>query len=397
VISLQLKAETLSYSCSLFYSFCLSMTHILLPLYALHLNYSPFMIGVFVSMPGVTQLIMRLIGGVLSDRFGERRILWFSYSMMAVGSLILMYSGGLSFIIAALLIMGASRSVYWSASQSYASKIDKSRVSHILGRLTSITSVGQIIGLLCGGLFAGILGYQKSFGVCMLLALIALLLSIMMPDLQTNKSVYKKIADVLAPIPAMFKVRMLYLAGIMAFVGALNSSLLVSFYPVYFLEIGFNETITGALNAIRPVGSFLIGLIFSYILTKLGQRNLFAIGLCGTGVLLTITPLLDVVWTLSLLTLMFGIVMGITNILYQVIVTELSSPEKRAVYLSFVGLFWGLSILIMPFLFGIIVSLLGISSAFVILGGVLVGISLLTPLIYQLLTVKHKREETFSL
>ncbi|SDI29820.1 Predicted arabinose efflux permease, MFS family [Alteribacillus persepolensis] len=379
------QAAILSYSSSFVYNICLSIINILVPLYAVYLHYNPFLIGILVSAPGVLQLLLRLFGGALSDRFGERKVLLFSFTMLGVSSSIFIISDSFLLLLFAQLTAGMSRAVYWPSTQSYASRIEETKASKVLGRLASFTNAGQVLGLFFGGVLAGVLGYQLSFAVCLLLALITLLLSWYLPELPRTSFPSNTWKDVLSPIVRMFRIKILYLAGIAAFAAALSQSLILSFYPVYFQAVGYTESVIGVLNALRPIGSIVIGLFFAFLLRHTAQQWLFLLSVGGTGILLIITPLLQSLWSLTLLCFAIGVTTGCAFILYQVIVAEHSSLEERGVAMSFAGLFWGIGIFVMPALFGGLITLFGLAFAFWSIGGALVLLSLCTPLLYHFL------------
>lgn len=382
---MQTKAEILSLNCSFFYSFSLSMLNILVPLYAYYLDYSPFVIGVLISAPGVLQLILRLFGGVLSDRLGERRILWFSCSTLGLGALIFIFSNSITTMLIAQIFTGASRSVYWSSSQSYASRINEKKTSHILGRLTSFVSSGQVLGLCFGGLFIGLLGYRVAFILCMALCVVALLFSIFMPEIPKKPNTDKNIASLIVPVIKVFKKRVIYLTGILAFIAAFQQSLINSYYPIFFRELDFGETMAGLLTSIRPIGTIIMGFIFTFFLKRLGQKLLTTLAVSGTGLSMFLTSFLSSSITISVFMFVMGMTLGSVHILYQVIVTNHSSAHERGLFLSASGLFWGVSIMIMPTIFGLLMDYLGTNLTFMVFGGLLFVVGCLTPLLFKLL------------
>ncbi len=387
------KAIVFSYSSSLFFNIASSVSIILIPLYALHLGYDPLQIGTLISSAGIFHVLLRIFGGMLSDYFEERPILWTSYTVFLAGTLILGMTESFWSIFFAQLIMGAARSFYWTASQSYSTRINERQASGIIAKLTSVTSAGQVLGFFLGGVIAALLGYQLSFFTCAAISFIALVLSVIMPKLP-RKTKKRKPADIFKPIPAVLRVRPLYLAGMLAFVAALPISLVNSFYPVYFQEIGFNETVTGSLNSLRPVGAIVIGMIFGRFFSKASKKILFTVGMCGTGLLILFTPLMEDAWILSPLMLFIGITAGVSQILYQTIVTEYSKPERRGISLALSGTAFSFSILIVPLLFGWLVKMHDLATAFTVIGSALVFVSMFTPLFFHYLIAKYKHVES---
>lgn len=383
---MQHKPALILYSTSLLYALSLSMNAILVPLYAIALRFSAFEIGLIVSSQAILQIFLRIFGGILTDKLGERIILIYSYSTMALGSLAFAFIQGafweLFFI---QLIIGSSRAVYWAASQSYASRIKAQQSGTSLGYLTSYVNFGMVFGMFGAGLSAAVLGYSWSFAISALMAFIAFILSLMIPKI-SNRDGQRTFAEILKPIPKILVHKPLYLASIAAFTGAAVIALQGSLYPLYFTQIGFGETMNGFLNALRPLAVALVGFVFGMLLTKWGERWLFFAGAMGTGILLAITPMLTSVWTLSILMLILGLTTGTANVLYQTICSDNSHESIRGMAFSISGLAWSIAHLIIPVIFGLITDMLSISDAFVIAGVVFIIIGLLTkPLFYWLL------------
>lgn len=393
VMFLQKRAGILSLGSSMVYGLTLSMINILIPLYAIQLGFNALQIGILIATPGISQIMLRLFGGVLSDQFGEKRILWIAFSTFFIGGIILSVAATLFLIFIAQLFLGISRSIYWPSSQSYASRINEKYSSIHLGKLTSYVNGGQVFGLFLGGVIATVLGYKISFILCSSLAAVSLLFSIWMPELP-RESAQKSFKDILTTIPTVLRVRPFYLAGILSFIAALPLALVNSFYPVYFHEIGYNEAVVGFLNALRPIGAVIIGMFFSIFLSKYNRKLTIIVGVCGIGVLIIATPFIQSLWILSLLMIFIGIISGAAQILNQVIVTEYSNPERRGISLSVSGMFWSLAILIVPIFFGWMVMWFGLMRAFIGIGCMLIVISIFSSVLYDSFITNYKKQDS---
>jgi MFS family permease len=379
------RTALLMYCGNFFFNFSLSMTMILIPLYLIHLDYSAVMIGLIISTQGIFQILLRLFGGLVSDQVGEKRVLWFSFGALATGSMIFAGAETLPALFVAQLLIGASRSVYWAASQSYASRVNPLHASTVLGHLSSVVNAGNILGFFSGGLLSSLFGYQVAFSVCSGLAAAAFAVSMFLPLLE-RKQGSRTLRAILEPIPIILRNRIFYLAGIAAFAAALPLALLASFYPIYFQQLGYSDTTVGFLASVRPMGSIVMGVLIGSILARFSQQIMFAVGLLGTGLLIMVTPLLQSIWSLILLILAIGVIHQIQNIIYQTIAAENSADNHRAVALSIPGHFWAAAHLTVPSIFGIIVSSLGMREAFFIGGGFLILLGLNTKIFYRYLS-----------
>ena len=108
---------------------------VLVPLYGLHLGYDIKALGFILSAQAVLPILTRFFAGAIADTFGDRWILWFSFTSMVACALLFASSGVILALIAAQTLQGLSRSTYWVVTQSYVSRINPNRVATRLGRL----------------------------------------------------------------------------------------------------------------------------------------------------------------------------------------------------------------------------------------------------------------------
>lgn len=383
------RAFFLIYCSSALYNFALSMVIMLIPLYAYDLNFSPFVVGVIIAIQGILQLFLRVFSGVLCDRFGEVRVLALSYGFMLLTTLFFTVSGSLWMLVVNQFILGISRSLYWTASQTYASRINETKATSVLGKLTGYVNIGMILGYVLAGVALDVLGFKLAFGLSLLLSTIAFLLAFIMPGWDRRNTSQSGSARFL-PMYRMLRVKVLFIAGILAFVAAYPISLLGSFYPIYFSTIGFSKSVVGVFSSLLSVGTILIGFLFAFLSSRIDQKWLFALSVGGTGLFVGMTPYVHGMGTLMILLLLVGVASGIGTVLYQSIVTKYFPANQRGVALGVAGIFWALSQMTIPPLFGLATSLVGFEMAFVYGGACLIFGSFLTPLIFKTWLVVDK-------
>ena len=116
------KPTYLGYTNGFAYGFSLNALQLLVALYAIDLGFDMSKMGIIIAAPAFFMVALRLPGGAISDRFGEKVILRFSFVTLVICGVIAAYSSTLWPLIIAQLFNGASRSVYWSAGQTYISR-----------------------------------------------------------------------------------------------------------------------------------------------------------------------------------------------------------------------------------------------------------------------------------
>ena len=87
------RASTLIYTAAFTYAISLGAMQVLVPLYGLHLGYDIKALGFILSAQAVLPILTRFFAGAIADTFGDRWILWFSFTSMVAGALLFASSG----------------------------------------------------------------------------------------------------------------------------------------------------------------------------------------------------------------------------------------------------------------------------------------------------------------
>ena len=184
-----------------------------------------------------TYALAQFPSGLLSARFGERRVIVVSLSLMTLGSLSLSASPSLAFFALAVLFLGAGTGLYFASAANLLSKLFENR-GQAIGFTTAAGSVaglvapvvGAYVGTRYGWRVAGLLG--AAFAVP-LLALFVLRVRPTEPD-RPDQPIRSRldrrlIADLLTTPAVVYTV---LLAG----VGTFTFQSVTSFFPTYLEE-----------------------------------------------------------------------------------------------------------------------------------------------------------------
>ena len=191
----------------------------LVPLYALHLGYDLTLLGVIVASQAVFGLMLRLFAGAIADQFGERWVLWASFVTMVAGMVFFVLSGVFWMLILAQSFVGYSRATYWTATQSYASRINPARSAEVYGRLNGFGNAGGLVGAFLSGVLVTTLGYGAAFSITGAVALAGFVGSLALPPLAARPA-RRGFRAPLSQIPSIAQHRGMGLGGFAAFVAS---------------------------------------------------------------------------------------------------------------------------------------------------------------------------------
>jgi MFS family permease len=303
---------------------------------------------------------------------------------MLLGVLIALVADSLIPLIASQLLSGASRSVYWSAAQSYISRSAEGQAGTVMGRQLAYESSAGILGGLAAGFVAELFGFQTAFTISAALCVVGLITTSSLPSLPRKDQV-RSIKASFEPVKPMLFSRSLAYAHLVSFMAAAHSALVTGLFIAYFRDIGFSEGLTGLVRSLNGVGVVTVAYFFGMLLGRFGARFVGMWGMVLTGVVTIAIALTGSVPILSIVLMTAsGMTFGLLRTLYPSLAAEKSPPSQRAMALSVVSLYWAVAMLIIPLIFGFIADAIGIATAMTIFGVFAIAVGMLAPLVYGL-------------
>jgi len=374
----------LAYFISFVYGLGLYSLMLLIPLYAINQGFRLSNQGIIIAAPAVFMILLRLPGGAISDRFGERVVIVFAFVSLLTSALIAIPAASMLSLIVSQLFSGASRSVYWSAAQSYISRSAEGDTGKVMGVQLAFESAAGIIAALTAGFIAEIFGFKIAFAFSALLAIVGLAVTFILPPLPRKDQV-RSIAASFAPAKEMLFSRSLAFAHFVAFMAAAYMGLMSGLFIAFFRHIGYSEGLTGLVRSLNGIGVVIVAYFFGVLLSRIGPRTTGVAGMVVTGVASigvaasSELPVLPV-----LLMTVSGVSFGTLRALYPVITAQKSAPNQRAMALAVVSLYWAIAMLLSPLVFGFIADGTSIRTAVYIFGGFSIVMGLAAPLVYAL-------------
>ena len=384
------RAVWLIYAAAFGYMITYGLMNVAVPLYALHLGYDLAELGIIIGSQAAFGLALRLFAGAIADRFGERWVLWFSFGTAIVAGLIFAASGAFVMLIVAQLCYGSSRATYWTATQSYASRINASRANEVLGRISGSGNSGQVVGTFISGLLIVTLGYPVTFLVGAGVTAVGVVIASTLPTLP-REAAARSFRQVLAPVPGFFKDKGMAMSATVAFLSSTGIALTLVIVIPHIEEVGYSESANSTLRTLLVMGSIATGMVFGKVMARTGEKNLYTYAFALMGLILIIIPQVSgSTPALAAIMVAYGIVFELTAVGYTVTTTHNSRPEQRGVALAYVGLYWGLAQLIVPTGFGVLGQAFGLQTTFWVAGGIFIAAGLANPIVYGWLVEKKE-------
>lgn len=234
----------------------ISMMHrVIIPLWALHLNMSPTMIGIAIGAAGFLPFLLSIHGGVLMDRFGTRRV----NVILAVVSVITLILYPLlpyaSALIVLQLIIGLTTSMSWMGAQSMIVKTAPGNTEKI-GLFSLMARIGNLIAPVLAGVLWDLTGPTVTFLIVGLFGVCAFFAFYLAPAAEVDASATHDKTTVRDLLPrrqeyvdavSMMAVPIIAFVCAVTFLRIAGSGVHSSFYMVYLENINISGTMIGIL------------------------------------------------------------------------------------------------------------------------------------------------------
>ncbi len=382
-------SELVFFSSACLWCICNGIAHVIVPLYAISLGFSVLEISSIVATPALATIVVRFVGGALSDRFGERGVLQGCYSMMALSALMLIGAESYTTLMIVLIVANLSRSTFWISAQSLASQLPGTNVGKTLGKLSAINHSGGLFGQVLGGIMAAFLGYGLSFLILSGLALSCTLMSLALAQSE-GKPKGRTVWQITLGVGHFLRYSRTWLIISASGAAALPMAMCASIYPIYLAHLNFGEQWIGVAVSVRSLGPIAIGLLLGVWIAPVRQRLIYGLGMVVLGVCLIASGYLERYFLLGLLIILLGAGGGIMDLLAQVQASALSQASDRSMAIASTGMGWNLSAFFVPLIVGWLVEMWGFEIAFLFSGLFLVLVGARSNLLFRLCSLDQR-------
>ena len=362
-------------------------TNVVIPLWALYLEPSPFAFGIVIGARSLLPFLLSIHGGVLMDRFGTRQVMIF-FGMIGLVIPILFPLLPWIWMAGILnLIIGLTSTMNWVGAQTLVGQMSRGNPA-LTWRITFCNRFGHLVSPVLAGAIWDLYGPWGGFSVTFVWAVFFMASALLLPRVKgTEKTGDQhnmqrlRLRDMfprLGDYSRAFALLGIPLVGMVVAGSVLNitvGGIQGSFFIAYMKETGLTGTMIGMIFA----GMNLSGLVGTATVMKfarrIGDMRLLNMTVVAALAAITITPLLGAFIPLLAVTVLRGFAQGIGQPLMIMI------PAK-AVPAGAQGAAVGLRIslnrfaqTVLPPIMGGIVGLVGLENSFYWLGGGLLALT----------------------
>lgn len=344
--------------------------------YILSLGYETDFLGLLISIPSLTALIVALFAGYISDVIGRKHSFLLGSLISTAGQAMMLLWPTYGMLLFASVLRGIGSSLFGVAAAPFLMEHStESERTHLFSFSSGISTMSSFLGNFVGGslpiFFSGVLhvqptssvAYAWSLGVTTLLSLLG-----MLPLLRLRVTDRPLAQNPLAPFRALWQNRgpmtRLLLPSLIISLGA---GMLIPFMNVYFrFRYNLPDTVIGNLFGIGSLGMGAAILLAPVLAERWGKPKTVVI---TQGLSIPFLIILGFVPSVHLAQLAFLMRMALMNLsgpVYQTMVMEEADESSRGMAASLYSMIWSSGRAISPAISGPIQKLYGFNPVFVI-------------------------------
>lgn len=324
-------------------------------LYILELGASKESLGMILTLQSITELMIQIPGGILTDRWGRRKIIVLGTILRLCSNVVFLSSNHWTHIAPALVLASAAIISSPASSALLAESISKENVSTGFAAIRTVTEFPMIVTSLLGGIIIDRLGIIAGVKVILLAYSTVTLVSIILQ--------WRYIAETMQPSPGdraeeeqredepfldsiRHVPREVLVLSVILGISALSMRLFSSFTVIYAVEVvGLSTTQWGLLGTVANITAIAFSIPGGRIADRLGKR---------VGILLSRIPmaLATLGYTLSSSFLHLGVVRTISGMgsgfgadlygpqggpLWQALIVDYAPQQERGRLMGIIG------------------------------------------------------------
>jgi len=331
--------------------------------YTQHVSGSLQAVGLVMGDYGLSQMLLRIPVGILSDRWRRRKpfiLLGFVFDGLANLGLLLATNAWM--IIGSAFTAGIASSIWVPFTVLFSNYFPAGKMAHSMSLLTGFSRLSQILTTYAGGVIAENWGWTAPFLVGGGLAALGLLLSNGLAEIRPEKGPHLTLSRILQ----VGRNRMLLIASFLAIlVQSANCSSALGFTPILAQQLGASKEDLGILlfSFLFPntLGTLLSGTLIRRYVT---DRSIVIFGFLTITAALIATPFVDRLSILNLIQAVNGVGVGLLFPLLMSLAVQSTFREEQATAMGFFQSLYAVGMTAGPILSGFIAQQWGLPSLF---------------------------------
>jgi MFS family permease len=341
-----------------------------LPLLASHLGADPAGVGFVAAVSAFTGIVASIPTGLLSDRWGRKRMLLFSVAVFSTAPFLYLFVTRLWQLALIRFYHGLATAIFIPVAMALVSDLFHQGRGEKLGWFSTSTLIGRFMAPMVGGSLIGFLAFNPWWGftlvylVCGLAGLLALVLVFRFPDLpslskdrepfrETLRAFKKVIANPGISLTSGMEAAILFAYGTFE-----------TFLPIYSIKIGLSAYEVGIFLSAQVITLALTKPVMGRFSDRRGRKPQIVAGAVMGALCIGSLSIFQSFLSLLLLSVFFGLSLSVVTSATSALVADYSNKETVGSAMGILGSIMDLGHTTGPLVSGIIAAYWGFSLSF---------------------------------
>ena len=347
------------------------------PLQALREGYSPWIVGLLLALFAAVPVLLALPAGRLADRHGYHRPVRLAAALSVSGVLLAVAAcwatgpAHLALLLVAACLCGAGANtgmiaIQRTAGRSARDNTERVRVFSWLGLAPSFSNV---IGPVLAGLLIDASGFAAAYAAMLLGPLVSVIVARSVPReaLQAPLPTAGRTAWDLWRLPGM--ARLMIVNWLLSACWDVHSFAV----PILGHERGFSASTIGLVLGTFPLSVTAVRALIPMLAHWVDEVTVLRAAMVGTGLVFAVYPLLPSPWLMAGCALLLGVTLGCVQPMIMSTLHRLTPHDRHGEAIALRSMTLNLSSTVLPLLFGVAGTALGVAPLFWLMGGAVGG------------------------
>ncbi|MEW5745202.1 MAG: MFS transporter [Nitrospirota bacterium] len=341
-----------------------------LPLFAAHLGSDPAGVGMIAAVSAFTGIIASIPAGMLSDRWGRRRVLLIGAAVFSTAPFLYLFVRELWQLALVRFYHGFATALFIPVAMALVSDLFYRERGERLGWFSTATLLGRFMAPIAGGSIIGALvfnpgiSYKAVYLVCGAAGVVVLLLALRIPDPDAGRKSGQGWKETLQALRSVVSSRNILItsgaeAAILFAYGTFET-----FLPLYAIQAGLSAYEVGLFLSAQVITLALTKPAMGRFSDKHGRKPQIVTGALIGSLCIGSLSLLRSFVPLLLLSVLFGLSLSIVTSATSAFIADLSRRETHGSAMGVLGSIMDIGHTTGPLVSGIVAVRFGLASSF---------------------------------
>lgn len=342
-----------------------------LPLFATHLGAGPSGVGMVAAVSAFTGIIASIPAGMLSDRWGRKRMLIISSAVFGTAPFLYLFVTNIWQLTIVRFYHGFATALFIPVSMALISDMFSNKRGEQLGWFSTSTLLGRFVAPIAGGTLLGLfaahpaVSFRAVYIVCGAAGALTMLLSLSMPTTHAESRTHQNWAETIRALRSVITHRAILITAMVEAAILFAYGTFETFLPLYAREQGITTYETGIFLSSQILTLGITKPVMGRFSDRHGRKPqiiagamLGALSIAAFSLSASFLPLL----TFSIL---FGLSLSIVTSATSAYIADLSRKETHGSAMGLLGSVMDIGHTTGPLVAGIVASSFGYRISFI--------------------------------